>query len=423
MKCNRCNIVIDELLAYIQNKLSVIDNESLVRICLSVYSSKQIAKSKSLLFESLPCDVRKIVRKGDGKEDRDLTDIISTMKYTDSEMMPVFVARNLDLLPPVTFDHLDVSKLLKDLVLVQEEIKDIKASYATTHQLEDMRKEFIDMKYSSLPPSICNVNIKRGAYSDSGPMGMSQLNETTLSDDEVQQKSQETQDFPNVKNTNKNIINENHDEGKNKKKSTVLYSHSAQQPAIQASHSGDGVTSHLSMTEPAEQVIGNVLYNGNTSKHSYSMIAAQNTITTESNETNSNEEGNWTLVQRRKLNKRFAAKSGIAFETGERFKAAEKKTPIFITNVHKDTTQTDITNYIHRKVNESVTLQKISIKRHSAHDAYKFFVPVNKVHIFLDDKLWPKGIVFRRFVHFRPNTFERTDKSSLIGDFNRDING
>lgn len=349
MKCNHCNIVIDELLAYIQNKLSVIDNESLVRICLSVYSSEQIAKSKSLLFESLPCDVRKVVRKGDGKENRDLTDIISTMKYTDSEMMPVFVARNLDLLPPITFDHLDVSKLLKDLVLVQEEIKNIKASYATTHQLEDMRQEFMDMKYSSLPPSICNVNIKRGAYSDSGPMGLSQLNETILSDDEVKQKSQETQDFPNEENANanKNIINKKHDEGRSKK-STVQYSHSEPPPPIQACHSGDSVTSHLSMTEPAEQLVGNVLYSGNTSKHPYSMITEEKKITTESNITNPNEEGNWILIQRRKVNKRFAAKSGIAFETGARFKAAEKKTPIFITNIHKDTTQTDITNYIRK---------------------------------------------------------------------------
>lgn len=70
IKCNSCNIVIDELLSYIQNKISIADEETSVKICASTFSTEQINKSKELLFESVPTDQRKTIRKGKGKENR-----------------------------------------------------------------------------------------------------------------------------------------------------------------------------------------------------------------------------------------------------------------------------------------------------------------------------------------------------------------
>lgn len=99
-----------------------------------------------------------------------LKNIISVFKVTEPDVMPVFVARDLEKLPPITFDHLDVSKLLKDILLVQSDIKDIKSSYATLSQLEDLEKEF---KAMSVPASPQNVDMKRGARRDSRPLLLS----------------------------------------------------------------------------------------------------------------------------------------------------------------------------------------------------------------------------------------------------------
>ncbi|KAL0851478.1 hypothetical protein ABMA28_007275 [Loxostege sticticalis] len=110
VKCNSCNIVIDELLSYIQNKVSISDEESLVRICSSVFTSVQIENSKKLLFEAVSSELKRKIRKGKGKENRELYDIISFFKATDPDVLPIFVARDLEKLPPITFDHLDVSK-------------------------------------------------------------------------------------------------------------------------------------------------------------------------------------------------------------------------------------------------------------------------------------------------------------------------
>lgn len=192
VKCNNCNVVIDELLAYVQNKLSIIDENSLVRICVSAFQSDEIKRSKQLLFESLPTEKRKINRKKLGKESRDLEDIISLLKGTNPELIPVFVARDLEKLPPITFDHLDVTKLLKDLLLVQSEIKDIKNQYATKEHLEQVKDDMLKINSApvladsmSVPSRFRSINVnmnKRGGYFDSGPIGLSLLN-TTVKDD------------------------------------------------------------------------------------------------------------------------------------------------------------------------------------------------------------------------------------------------
>lgn len=130
LKCNVCNIVIDEMLSYIQNKISVSDEETLVRICTSSFTSEEIKISKTLLFESLPTSQRKIVRKNKRKEERDLEDIINVLKTVDPDFVPLFVAHQLEKLPPILFEHLDCSKILKDLMRLRTEIDDVKNTYA-----------------------------------------------------------------------------------------------------------------------------------------------------------------------------------------------------------------------------------------------------------------------------------------------------
>ncbi|KAG7297875.1 hypothetical protein JYU34_018629, partial [Plutella xylostella] len=187
VKCKHCNIVIDEVLAFIQNKIQVIDDVSLVQICKSAFKPDDIKNAKSLLFDSVN-NAKKIIRKGDGKSDRDLEDIISLLRRLDPELVPIFVARDLEKLPPVTFDHVDVTKLLKDLLLLQKEVKGMKDHFITTEQFEVLKMDLIDKQSKSIITSpntfaYRNVNVKRGACvydsykfnCDSGPIGLQNL--------------------------------------------------------------------------------------------------------------------------------------------------------------------------------------------------------------------------------------------------------
>lgn len=78
-----------------------------------------------MLFESIKSSKKKLNRKREGRTQRYLNDDISLFKITDPELTPIFVARDLQKLPPVHFDHVDPTRLLKDLLLKQKDIRTI----------------------------------------------------------------------------------------------------------------------------------------------------------------------------------------------------------------------------------------------------------------------------------------------------------
>ncbi|KAI5635142.1 hypothetical protein NE865_12172 [Phthorimaea operculella] len=177
VKCVNCNVVINEILAFIRNRHDVMDNESLIRICTSAFSEEEVDQAKKLMFTSTKTSQKCISRRKDKKQ-KDLEDIISVFKTIDPEQIPVFVAYDLHKLPPVSFDHVDVTKLLKDIVLLRAEIQDIKRQYVTKDQLETATSE---LKIPTHPFSTYhpNVNTKRGGFVlESGPFGLSNAYES-----------------------------------------------------------------------------------------------------------------------------------------------------------------------------------------------------------------------------------------------------
>lgn len=390
VKCNSCNIVIDELLSYIQNKVSISDEESLVRICSSVFTSEQIENSKKLLFEAVSSELKRKIRKGKGKENRELYDIISFFKATDPDVLPIFVARDLEKLPPITFDHLDVSKLLKDLVRVQTDIETLKASCVTMSQFEDFKSECLNVKHRSPPFSAVKVNIKRGAYCDSGPMGLSHLDDSILKSCEISKTCDDT------------INNENCLQYRSIIKQLEGTSETA---AVQnQTDYNRGVTACVSERQVtmSESRLDNE--HNNVQSEDLPLLEYGSAVKSASY-VDAVKSSEWKTVDKKKKKvskNRIEGKTGtVLIDANEKFRAAEMKIPLFITNVHKDTRDSDIIDYISKKTHETVVLEKISIKRHCDYNAYKFFVSRNKLPLYLDEKLWPQGIIFRRFINFK----------------------
>lgn len=86
-------------------------------------------------------------------------------------------------------------------------------------------------------------------------------------------------------------------------------------------------------------------------------------------------DGEWKLVSKRnpKLKYRYLGQMGKAQMSESTFKAAVIKTPVFISNVHKNTLESDVIDYIFVKTQERVSLEKIYIKKQVEYKAYKFF--------------------------------------------------
>ncbi|XP_061729050.1 uncharacterized protein LOC133533976 [Cydia pomonella] len=415
LKCNACNIVIDELLCYIQNKLSVIDDDTLVRLCRTSFSSEEIKKSKCLLFDSVSTNQRKISRKNSGKEVRDLEDIVALLRSVEIDKVPVFVARKLESLPPITVDHLDCTKLLKDLAKIQNDIALVKSSYATITQLEELRFDLNNMKCASIPLSpFSKVNARRGAWVyDSGPIGLSHC--STNSEKENSSTSHVSPTIP-LNNDNINNRQPSPKEQSPLKNIQVKCSNNNEIAILNPLSSVE--VSHPPLTEIAKPCTQADNECGNTRR------AVTDNSDYPRDHDNNSENGEWITktYKRNKPNYRYAGKRGLArdAENNAKFRAAERKVPIFISNVNKECLESDIINYVKDKTQENIMLEKLNIRKNS-HNAFKFFISESKESLFLDAKIWPQGIVFKRFVHFRQGSTNR--KLSVDGTHNNIRNG
>lgn len=397
LKCCNCNIIISEVLAFIQNKHDVMDNESIVRVCISAFSEPDIDEAKALFFESVTTSKRKKSRRRDGKMQRDLEDIICLFKEIDPDVIPTFVARDLQKLPPISFDHIDVTKLLKDIMILRSEIQAVKENYATVDMVETVRIDLENLKMTSLV-NYPNINKeKRGAYfSDSGPVGLSH----NLSNTDIMKKSSGRDVLMSSPSPHyRACVN-----------GTISFT--PRTPVVQSAVAASPRTHVLSAsversnkalspnpdTAACRQATASC-----TSQPTMADIVKSAGVWKQNMPTEE-----WTVVQRGRYKNRFIGKMGKAITSVEtKFKAAETKIPLFISNVNKDTLETDICEYIYNKTQEKVTLEKVIMKKERPYNSFKIFVSINKIDTFLDNNLWPDGISFRKFIRFRPRSSDK----------------
>lgn len=434
VKCSNCNIVINELLAFVNNRIDVMDEDSVSRICISAFSESDIIAAKNLLFESVPTALVKKVRKRSGKSLRNLDDIICVFKEADPNEIPTFVARELHKLPPVLFDHVDVTRLLKDIVKLQQDVKDIKEHYATKENLDQLKSEVVEIKS---PPSLnqaeSNVNKRRGAFRNyidyhSGPMGLSPLCNNDINahenDSLVSTNIQEIEGSTNLNatecpeydslvttcnqdNVYRDIFQPQLEKDLTTKASLINKSVESKQK-ITDERVGEqrpldvAVMTHS--TESAERVTVTPIAASGTSQ-------SPNITKTPKQKSKSlaeiargewkppKQDDEWTLVQRKRYRNRFVGQRGNAIlDTEEKFKAAVIKTPIYIYNVSKEVSTSDILNYINHRSNLAVCVEQMNMKIDKNYNSFKIFVPRQKLDVFLRSDFWPEGIAYRRFI-------------------------
>lgn len=415
VKCTNCNIVINEVLAFIQNKSDVTNEESLSAICLSAFSNDDILAAKSLLFESCPTKTLKnITRKGAGKSKREIDDIISFFKQVDPEELPIFVARELQKLPPITFDHIDVTSLLKKLLLLENDMLKIKETYITIEQFSELKQEVTDLRNASIVNNFgCNnVNKKRGAYlvdscCDSGPIGLTHF---TLSPEQRSGVDQCDTDNQSFRVLQQKSIATPQEPVRHVEARTAVSNTTATEPArpTAAACAGKGLNYSVTNSESRVNEL-NAMHNNppvltSTEGNKRSFVD----IVKDSEWKISKPDEEWTQVQRRRLRNRFIGMKGKANkDSTDNFKAADIRIPLFINNVDKKTREEDIINYIFRKTQVQVSLDKISMKFEKEYNAFKIYVPRHKMDVFLDSSLWPEGISFRKYINFRNRTTEQ----------------
>lgn len=328
MSCE-CNITINELLCFIQNKCHVMDELSLVQICISWYNEEEIESAKAVLCEI--SGKRKIARKGDKKSSGNVSDILKIIKETEN--LPKFVARDLNRLPPVTFDHLDISSLLKSLASMRNEMQLLKEeTKLVTTKLE---KEISALKNK-------NSDLSTSVAGQESYVGLPAV--------------------PCVEIQNADTITESERAPAPLKHSTVLNFRQAVLKQVQ-----------------------------NTPTH-VSESFVNDGFTTVSRGKKRQRIENYT-EPREKHNNQPKNKRGTNTTTSLR--VAERKIPIYVSRFANDCTETDIQNYFIENGLTIYGIETLQQKNNTDFKSFKVTVAKKDLGNVLKEEFWPESIVFR----------------------------
>ena len=138
-------VIIDELLCFITNRLNLIDQVTLTKLCEDTFDEDVFEASKDLLLSNLPdvsnSDASKRRRnRGDryeSKKSKLLRDIICLLQENGNAIIPKFVAYDLGKLPPIGFDCIDVAVLFNKIQNSNTTIKILKDSISTVSESND----------------------------------------------------------------------------------------------------------------------------------------------------------------------------------------------------------------------------------------------------------------------------------------------
>ena len=125
------NIVVNEVLCFVRNKVKQLPVDALVPPCADLYNVDVIVAAKPLLYNSVPTKSRQVFRKGANKSKISMSGIVKIFLEMEVTNVPIFVARNLSELPPLKMDSPDSFKVIQEIESTKSQIL-----YVTNSQLE-----------------------------------------------------------------------------------------------------------------------------------------------------------------------------------------------------------------------------------------------------------------------------------------------
>ena len=115
----------NELLCFIRAKVDVMTFHSLKKLCTDYYDVAAIRKAKDMLMSkvTLPDGDKRKTKRRSNLKDSIMKDIISIFLEISKADMPLFLAADLNNIPPLSMNNFDISSLIIDLETVKSQMK------------------------------------------------------------------------------------------------------------------------------------------------------------------------------------------------------------------------------------------------------------------------------------------------------------
>ncbi|XP_026330950.1 uncharacterized protein LOC113238327, partial [Hyposmocoma kahamanoa] len=372
-------LIANELLAFIIHAIDTMDEVSIVQICKSNFSEDEICSGKMLLFQRLGKAEEMPSRRRDGGV-KSLQDIITLLKETDPDDVPTFVAKELHKLPPVTFDHVDVTRLLKDITSLKSSLAEVQCKLeASDNIISELRTQVALLSNAvsvCRSPEASNVNTRRGAA----------LNASVSS-------------FESAHNASPFV---------------AATAHDAPRPAARPSASVE--MSRVCTSTPTRAYAAVAAVAASTSRPATSKFERRQSAKDKNNfrvpvsevakpqrQTVQCDEDGFTKVVKRKPTSRNQC--GTA-PTGPNFllRPAVPTTLLYLSRLHYSTKSEEIVEYIRHKTKYTLRVERLESRRNVNFNSFVVRIPTEHLSTFMKEEFWPKGVIYRRFRGRLPDT-------------------
>ena len=129
------NVVVNELLCFLSNKVRSMTYESLMKLCMDFYDEETVIAAKTILLEHVvipEADDKRKRRIGPNKKVTSMKDILSVFLELTLDDVPLFVANNLRNLPPLSMDNFDMSRVIHDMEIIKLQMKVLQEAQETS---------------------------------------------------------------------------------------------------------------------------------------------------------------------------------------------------------------------------------------------------------------------------------------------------
>lgn len=375
IQCSGCKVVVNELLAFTSNKVDTLPEPAIIQICLSTYSCDEIETARSIALKLL-APSKKFMRRKEGSEQKSIQDIIKMIKEFEPDCLPSFVAKNLNKIPPVSFDYIDVTAFLKEMALLRKDVASIKAnkndsqSSHETAAIDCLKVELAEVKKMLVELSTEQKSCKQ-LFSTKKHREQSETLTTRGPADPASTTNDSLLCLPSSSQKKVNIPTAASDSSAVHLKCTE-----------KERSSGPPPTGTRPPRAPSATQYRDIVLSANASKSSECPH-------------DKNKDDGFILVER-KQRKRLSNFCGTGRGSGI-LQVATLTSAIYVSRLNKTTSINNLHEYIKEMGHECTSIELLPQKQETEFASFKLVVPRLNIDTFLNEDFWPQGVKFRRY--------------------------
>ena len=389
--------VVNNLLCYVKCKMSLLHHDLLVKVCVDKFSDQDIADAHALLHRLVQPVDRFQKRKGEDMAVRAMADILKWLHEVDNTDLPYFVCDDVNVLPSVDVNDIDVSLLMKEMSLMRNENSNVKTlcenvvteCSTTMERLQTVVHNLADRVQSAVDSAVRKALKGHELLMKSATEELDKISTCVNSSDGLCQTSSSCKcgeneasisvDSKSSDNVAMNTI-DNSDNTETAPKTDLNRQNTEpadpEFPALESKPPSPGPTPYVqTVVVPATQTAAARRPGGTPASDSVGpgvgMPSGHGRVTA-------------------------APARGTTSRSGLRAAPGAPNIDMFVSRLDPNTTVNVIKNHLYE---HSIVVSNIEAldTKHPSYSSFKITIPSNKFRIFRSTQVWPEGVYVRKF--------------------------